>query len=293
VDESLGDRGNTAAATVWVRNANPADIDSAVQTAEAVARWVADPKNPKARGGPLDRVADQAIKFVAEQGGLSIPQAAPQAAPQAEPAPEPAPEQPAPTAATQTVNNPEEDIVPLEEQLEADPNTIEGTFPASLNRPRAEAIGFAADLERRVKSIWNRGRRRFEGKYKTAYDYSRALAASYGVTKLPPNLDVARKFELLESRKIGGQMRLNRWYLQPIEDKIKELGLDPQDVGVYLWARSAPARNALVLERSGEINGSGLSDAQAQALLDKLEVEGLGPALREVAKLHEIGRAHV
>ena len=203
-------------------------------------------------------------------------------------APQAVPEQPAPTAATQTINNPEEDITPVEERLEADPNTVEGAFPASLNRPRAETIGFAADLERRVKSIWSRSRRRFEGKYKTAYDYSRALAASYGVTKLPADLDVARKFELLESRKIGGQMRLNRWYLQPIEDKIKELDLDPQDVAVYLWARSAFARNALIRKRNAAVqNGSGMSDAQAQAHLDTLELAGLGPKLREVAKLHD------
>jgi hypothetical protein len=195
--------------------------------------------------------------------------------------------QPAPTAATQTINNPEEDVTPVEEQLEADPNTVEGAFPASPNRPRAEAIGFAADMERRVKSMSSRFIRAANYKYQTAEDYARALAASYGLTQLPPNLNVARKFELLESRKVGGQMRLNRWYLQPIEDKVKELGLDPKDVGMYLWARSAAARNALVLERSGEINGSGLTDAQAQAQLAKLELEGLGPALREVAKLHD------
>jgi hypothetical protein len=195
--------------------------------------------------------------------------------------------QPAPTAATQTVNNPEEDVTPVEERLEADPNTVEGAFPAALNRPRAEAIGFAADMERRVKSMSSRFIRAINNKYQNAADYSQALAASYGLTQLPPNLNVARKFELLESRKVGGQMRLNRWHLQPIEDKVKELGLDPKDVGVYLWARSAPARNALVLERSGEIDGSGMTDAQAQAKLDQFELEGLGPKLREVAKMHD------
>jgi hypothetical protein len=142
-------------------------------------------------------------------------------------------------------------------------------------------------MERRVKSMSSRFFRAANYKYQNAEDYARALAASYGLTRLPPNLNVARKFELLESRKVGGQMRLNRWYLQPIEDKVKELGLDPKDVGMYLWARSAAARNALVLERSGEINGSGMSNAQAQAQLDKLEFEGLGPALRKVAKLHD------
>ena len=202
-------------------------------------------------------------------------------------APQAAPEQPAPTAATQAINNPEEDILPVEERLEADPDTIEGAFPAALNRPRAEAIGFAADLEQRVKRMSSRFTRALNYKYQNAADYSQALAASYGLTRLPDNLNVARKFEMLESRKVGGQMRLNRWYLQPIEDKIKELGLDPKDVGMYLWARSAPARNALVLQRNGEQNGSGMSDAQAQAQLDKLELEGLGPKLREVAKLHD------
>ena len=195
--------------------------------------------------------------------------------------------QPAPTAATQTINNPEEDVTPVEEQLEADPNTVEGAFPASLNRPRAEAIGFAANATRRAKALWKLVRRSFDTKYQASEDYAQALAASYGLIRLPDNLDVARKFEMLESRKIGGQMRLNRWFLKPIEDKIKELGLDPNDVGMYLWARSAFARNALVLERSGEINGSGLTDAEAQAQLDKLELEGLGPALREVAKMHD------
>jgi hypothetical protein len=212
-----------------------------------------------------------------------------QATTPAAPTPTAAPvtEQPAPTATKQTINNPEEDVSPVEEQLEADPTTIEGAFPASLNRPRAEAIGFAADLERRVKSMSSRFLRKANNKYQNAADYSQALAASYGLTQLPPNLNVARKFELLESRKIGGQMQLNRWHLQPIEDKMKALGLDPKDVGMYLWARSAPARNALVDERNGEQNGSGMSDAQAQAKLDQFEIEGLGPKLREIAKLHD------
>jgi hypothetical protein len=199
----------------------------------------------------------------------------------------PVTEQPASTATKQTINNPEEDVSPAEEQLEADPTTVEGAFPASLNRPRAEAIGFAADLERRVKSMSSRFLRKANNKYQNAADYSQALAASYGLTQLPPNLNVARKFELLESRKIGGQMQLNRWHLQPIEDKMKALGLDPKDVGMYLWARSARARNALVDERNGEQNGSGMSDAQAQAKLDQFEIEGLGPKLREIAKLHD------
>ena len=82
VDEVYGDRGNTAAATVWTRSAEPADIESAAQTAEAIARWVANPKNSKVADGPLNQIADRALKFIAERGGTPIPeQAAPEQPP--------------------------------------------------------------------------------------------------------------------------------------------------------------------------------------------------------------------
>jgi hypothetical protein len=120
-------------------------------------------------------------------------------------------------------------------------------------------------------------------------DYTRALASIYGVTKLPPNLDVAHKFELLESRKIGNQMSLRRWYLDPLENKIKELEVDPQDVDMYLWARSAKDRNAMIRNSSdGEIvDGSGMSDADADMVLNELALRGLTPKLRQVAKIHD------
>ena len=120
-------------------------------------------------------------------------------------------------------------------------------------------------------------------------DYTRALASIYGVTKLPPNLNVAQKFELLESRKIGNQMSLRRWYLDPLEDKIKELEVDPQDVDMYLWARSAKDRNAMIRKSSkGEfVDGSGMSDADADMVLNELALRGLTPKLRQVAKIHD------
>jgi hypothetical protein len=120
-------------------------------------------------------------------------------------------------------------------------------------------------------------------------DYTRALASIYGVTTLPPNLDVAKRFELLESRKIGNQMSLRRWYLDPLENKLKELEVDPQDMDMYLWARSAKDRNAMIRKKSdGEIvDGSGMSDADADMVLNELALRGLTPKLRQVAKIHD------
>lgn len=272
-------------------------VDKPYAAYKAGVEWAAkrvaeaEPSAPKAepRAELQSKVAElnqrlEAGTAALKESAAAVKARAEESAPKEE---EVAPEQPAPTAAVQTINNPDADISPVEEKLEADPNTIEGAFPASTSRPRAEAIGFAADLDQRVKRMSSRFTRAINYKYQTASDYAQALAASYGLTQLPPNLNVARKFELLESRKIGGQMRLSRWHLQPIEDKIKQLGLNPKDVDVFLWARSAPGRNALIREKGGPENGSGMSDAEARAKLSQFELEGLGPALREVANLHD------
>ena len=160
---------------------------------------------------------------------------------------------------------------------------------ATPSNPRIETLGFAAENQSRLKKLRSWAIRKFNFKYRDAVDYTRALASMYGVTRLPANLDVAHKFELLESRKIGNQMSLRRWYLDPLENKIKELELDPQDVDMYLWARSAKDRNAMVRKSSkGEItDGSGMSDVDADMVLNKMALEGLMPKLRQVAKIHD------
>lgn len=162
--------------------------------------------------------------------------------------------------------------------------------PASSPRqPRIETQGFAANLQQRIKRMGSAIIRKVNYKYQDAVDYSKALASIYGVTKLPDNMNVANKFALLESRKIGNQMSLNRWYIDPLENKIKELELDPQDVGMFLLARSAKDRNALVAKRtSGEVlDGSGITNAEADAIIDQFTIDGLMPKLRQVAKLHD------
>jgi len=184
--------------------------------------------------------------------------------------------------------NPDEDVRPVEEALQATPGTIENLFPANLSRPRVESIGFAANTKEKLKKLYDKLGRGIDDKYRDATNYSKALAASYGVTKLPDDMNVARKFELLESRKIGNQMRLEHTYLAPLRDLIDKLNLDPQDIGMYLWARSAKGRNALVRKTSEDVfDGSGMTDAEAQAVLDHYAVSGLTPKLQQVAKLHD------
>ena len=184
--------------------------------------------------------------------------------------------------------NPDEDITFAEQTLQNTPGTVENLFPANLARPRAESIGFAAGMQERRKKVYDFIGRKFDWKYKGGADYSRALASAYGVGTLPEDMDVERRFELLESRKTGNQMRLAHTYLRPIDDLIRKLDLDLQDIGMYLWARSAKDRNALVNKSSGDVfDGSGMTNAEAQAVLDHYALSGLMPKLQQVAKLHD------
>jgi hypothetical protein len=67
IDEVYGDRGNIAAATIWLRDADFVDPNSVAETAEVIARWVADPKNNKKSDGPLNKFADQALRFISKE----------------------------------------------------------------------------------------------------------------------------------------------------------------------------------------------------------------------------------
>ena len=67
IDEVYGDRGNIAAATIWLRDADFVDPNSVAETAEVIARWVADPKNNKKSDGPLNKFADQALQFISKE----------------------------------------------------------------------------------------------------------------------------------------------------------------------------------------------------------------------------------
>ena len=66
--------------------------------------------------------------------------------------------------------------------------------------------------------------------------------------------------------------------LQKLEDKtkemtsmMKEMGLTQGEISDYMYALHAKERNALILERDGVENGSGMTDAEADAILAELD----------------------
>lgn len=169
---------------------------------------------------------------------------------------------------------------------------VENQLSENPNNSRAGQVGIMSRLQQVLKP-YAKARsaiaRKLNYKYQDIVDYDKQLAAIYGVDQLPDNMAVSHKAELLEASRAGKQVLLDRTFIQPIMKKIAELELDEQDVGMYLWARSAKDRNALVRSRNAEFPeaGAGMSDAEAEAILKDYALRGLEPKLKELAKMHD------
>ena len=180
-----------------------------------------------------------------------------------------------------------------EDELPAEPS-LESRMPDNPNVSKPQMVGAIADIIDWASSKKSKVIRKLNYKYQDAVDYAQALARSYGVSveSLPSNMALDRRFELFESRKTGNQMELQRRFLRPIIDLMKELDVNPDDVGLFLWARSAADRNAMIRGRNATMpdGGSGLTDAEAEAILQYLAESQNGelmPKLVRIAKLHD------
>ena len=188
---------------------------------------------------------------------------------------------------------------------EAGKAPVEGTEPRAIlgdrpeetlkdnpNHPKEDTAGLMAKAQQWLKRMLpsqSTITRKLNYKYQDAVDYDRWLAHAYGVDRLPPNMSVDRKAALYEAQKSNLQAVLDHNYVRPMLKKIADLGLDMQDVGMYLWARSAPARNAMVRERNSRFpeSGSGMNDAESDAILKDFARRGLEPQLEQIAKMHD------
>lgn len=60
-------------------------------------------------------------------------------------------------------------------------------------------------------------------------------------------------------------------HVKPLVDAVKKSGMDVDDVELGLLARGAKDRNRLIEQRTGKINGSGMSDATADKILRQIQ----------------------
>jgi cell pole-organizing protein PopZ len=93
--------------------------------------------------------------------------------------------------------------------------------------------------------------------------------------------------EELMSGKVGAKLEhLADDMVGPMFEQIKAEGLTVDEVETYLYARHAPERNARISEINsnfGEGTGSGMTDAEAQSIMERVDMEGKREALDRVA----------
>ena len=125
--------------------------------------------------------------------------------------------------------------------------------------------------------------------FENAGPIDETLRAATGLDQLPEGLSLQAVMEPLKAKQSGVGKLLERSYVTPITNYIKNSGLQLQDVGLYLLARAAPARNAVVRERNPDFPeaGSGMDDAEAAEILEDLEARGLMPKLNRLATMHD------
>lgn len=93
--------------------------------------------------------------------------------------------------------------------------------------------------------------------------------------------------EELMTGKVGARLeRLQDDHVTPLFDAMKAEGVTTEELETYLYARHAPERNARIAEINPafeEGTGSGMSDAEAGSIMERIAAEGKTEALERVA----------
>lgn len=175
---------------------------------------------------------------------------------------------------------------------EADEVTVMGEEPpkGSLNRdaPR-EALGHNWRMANWYKNLVYQ----FGG----GTGAENALLKALGINKLPTNLSVKDRLEMLVTNRNGMIREINRQFNDPIAKEIKRLykdGVTADDISLALQARAAEQRNARVERNNPDFEGYGsnLSPEDAQAILTDLRLDGKLQKMDKIIEMHDALRKY-
>lgn len=143
----------------------------------------------------------------------------------------------------------------------------------ALERPTRESVMDAAEGK------WQKFRRALQDKNLVIREVEERL----GVTDKKQSVYYAKDREFgLNEHQLG---ELQRRRVEPIFDALADVGVGQEAFDLYLIARHAPYRNALVRGRTGAENGSGMSDADADAVIGRFRALGVEGELARIADM--------
>jgi len=166
--------------------------------------------------------------------------------------------------------------------IETQPQASVDPEPVRMSRLRQAAARW------RTSASWSNIGSQFSG-IRAADNWR---ARSYGMETLPESDSFYSKFETFLSKKNGQLMKLRRDYVDPIDDAVNDAiknGVTLDDINDALQARGAAERNAEIAAKNKDMpdGGSGLTDAQAEAILSDLQLSGKMRYINRVLKLHD------
>lgn len=143
----------------------------------------------------------------------------------------------------------------------------------ALESPTRESVMDAAE------GRWQKFRRALQDKNLVIREVEERL----GVTDKRQSVYYAKDREFgLNEHQLG---ELQRRRVEPIFDALADVGVGQEAFDLYLIARHAPYRNALVRGRNGTENGSGMSDADADAVIGRFRALGVEGELARIADM--------
>lgn len=157
------------------------------------------------------------------------------------------------------------------------------TVPPSTTK--GAKLGFITNMRNFMSDLY----RKHMYKYSGALKLDEKLANALGVKKLPKEMSLEDRASMFETMRSGLLRDFKRMWFDPFKRAIKASGIDPQDLSMYLWARSAADRNALIAERNRDMpdGGSGLTNLEAEAILAYYKASGLMRKMEPLIKQHD------
>jgi hypothetical protein len=163
-------------------------------------------------------------------------------------------------------------------------SSVAGPTPTPATTQGAK-LGFIANMRGFMSDLY----RKHLYKYSGALKLDQKLANALGVKTLPKQMSLEDRASMYETMRSGMLRDFKRMWLEPFKRALKASGIDPQDLSMYLWARAATARNALVAERNRDMpdGGSGMINLDAEAVMSFYKASGLMRKMEPLIKMHD------
>ena len=155
-----------------------------------------------------------------------------------------------------------------------------------LSVGRRGSESFVQQEESGFQKWKNKWIRRLQDKYIDIFNLQAEIESQRGPLRRSQDFKMAE--ELMYGKAAEDLAKLDK-KVEQITSQMKKAGVKVDEVSEYLYALHAKERNAMILERSNGavIDGSGLSDADADAIINAANKTALDPIVKSIREIQE------